>query len=158
MSTDNWGSVARFGIFIVGAEVVPEAEWWAMSPPGVSIHAARVTTSTPWAKWTNDRNAVTLAPDLERGAAQFASMALSAVVLCANDPVGAWGGVQLLRENFEIEPTVVTGPATDNAVGIEIIEQRSNVPAINALTNGAELGDLIQSSLGIEIAQAETGS
>ena len=84
--------------------------------------------------------------------------ALSAVVLCANDPVGAWGGVKLLRENFEIEPTVVTGPATDNAVGIEIIEQRCSVAAINALTNGAELGDLIQSSLGLEIAQAETGS
>ncbi len=84
--------------------------------------------------------------------------ALSAVVLCANDPVGAWGGVQLLRDNFEIDPTVVTGPATDNAVGIDIIEQRCNVSAINALTNGAELGDLIQSTLGIEIAHAETGS
>src|SRR5690606_30148779 len=58
---------------------------------------------------------------------------LTAVVLCANDPVAAWGGVKLLREEFEIEPTVVTGPATDNQVGIDIIERRSNVPAINAM-------------------------
>ncbi len=45
--------------------------------------------------------------------------ALSAVILSANDPVAAWGGVKLLRERFDIEPTAVTGPATDNAVGVE---------------------------------------
>ena len=81
MSNDNWGGEARFGIFIVGSEVVPEAEWWAMSPPGVSIHAARVTAATPWAQWRPERDAVDLADDLQRGAAQFASMALSVAVL-----------------------------------------------------------------------------
>jgi len=81
VSNDNWGSMARFGIFIVGSEVVPEAEWWAMAPPGVSIHAARVTAAAPWAQWQPDREAVVLAPDLERGAGQFAAMALSAVVV-----------------------------------------------------------------------------
>ena len=81
---------------------------------------------------------------------------LSATVLCANDPVGAWGGVKLLRDNFEIEPTVVTGPATDNLVGLEIIERRSEVRAVNALTHGADLGDLIQASIGI--AHNETSS
>jgi hypothetical protein len=74
---------------------------------------------------------------------------LTAVVLCANDPVGAWGGVKLLREEFEIEPTVVSGPATDNQVGIDIIKERSNVPAFNAMTNGAELGDLLQHAIGL---------
>jgi len=73
----------------------------------------------------------------------------SAVVLCANDPVGAWGGVQLLRDVFAIEPALVTGPATDNQVGIDIIERRTQVRAINALTNGAELGDLLQEKLGL---------
>ena len=81
MANDNWGSAARIGIFIVGAEAVPEAEWWAMAPPGVSIHAARVTASTPWAPWQADRSGVDLSDDLARGAAQFASMALSAVTL-----------------------------------------------------------------------------
>ena len=75
--------------------------------------------------------------------------ALSAVVLCANDPVAAWGGVKLLKEEFKIDPTVVTGPATDNQVGIDIIAKRSNVPAINAMANGAALGDLLQSSIGL---------
>jgi hypothetical protein len=75
--------------------------------------------------------------------------ALSALVLCANDPVGAWGGVKLLRDHFDIEPVVVTGPATDNQVGIDIIEQRLGVPAFNALTSGAKLGDLIQRKIGL---------
>jgi len=82
--------------------------------------------------------------------------ALTAIVLCANDPVGAWGGVKLLRDNFEIEPTVVTGPATDNDVGLEIIERRSKVPALNAITHGADLGDLILK--GLKTAGAETGA
>lgn len=68
---DNWGWRARIGMFIVGNEAVPEAEWWAMAPEGVSVHAARVTTKSPWP----------LDGDLERGARQFAAMKLSAVVL-----------------------------------------------------------------------------
>jgi hypothetical protein len=74
---------------------------------------------------------------------------LSALVLCANDPVAAWGGAKLLREEFGIEPMVITGPATDNQVGIDIIKARSNVAAINALSNGAELGDLLLASIGL---------
>ena len=54
-SNDNWGWRARIGLFIVGNEAVPEAEWWAMAPPGVSVHAARVTARAPWARWRDDR-------------------------------------------------------------------------------------------------------
>lgn len=83
---------------------------------------------------------------------------LTAVVLCANDPVGAWGGVKLLHESFEIEPTVVTGPATDNDVGLEIIERRSKVRALNAITHGGDLGDLILEGLGATGAKTESPS
>ena len=68
---DNWGWRARIGMFIVGNEAVPEAEWWAMAPEGVSIHAARVTAKSPWP----------FDGDLERGARQFAAMKLDAAVL-----------------------------------------------------------------------------
>ena len=81
--------------------------------------------------------------------------ALSALILCANDPVGALGGVKLLREEFGIEPVAVTGPATDNQVGIEIIERRLGVRAANALTQGAALGDLIQDQVGLASASTE---
>jgi hypothetical protein len=75
--------------------------------------------------------------------------ALSAVALSANDPVAAWGGVKLLRERFGIEPAVVTGPATDNLVGVEIIREQLNVEAYNAISNPADLGDHIISRLGL---------
>ncbi len=68
---------------------------------------------------------------------------LTSVVLSANDPVAAWGGVTLLRERFGIEPSVVTGPATDNAVGIDIIRRQLALDAANARTSGATLGDIV---------------
>ena len=80
-SRDNWGWQGRIGMFIVSSEAVPEAEWWAMMPEGCSVHAARVASSTPWATWRADGSDVDLAADLARGAEQFASMQLSAVVL-----------------------------------------------------------------------------
>jgi len=79
--TDNWGWKARIGQFIVSSEAVPEAEWWAMVPEGISVHAARVKASAPWAQWTADRSAVTLSEDLERGARQFSGMSLQAAVV-----------------------------------------------------------------------------
>ena len=49
-----------------------------------------------------------------------------------------------------MEPAVVTGPATDNNVGVEQIKERLSLPAINALSNGVGLGDKIASLLGKE--------
>lgn len=76
---------------------------------------------------------------------------LSCVVLSANDPVAAWGGVELLRKDFGIEPKVVTGPATDNQVGRDIIAQRCGVAAINAITDSATIGDAVARSIGFEV-------
>jgi hypothetical protein len=70
-------------------------------------------------------------------------------VLSANDPVAAWGGVKLLRERFHIEPAAVTGPSTDNSVGVDIIEEQMKVRAFNAITNGAALGDHLIEDLGL---------
>ena len=75
--------------------------------------------------------------------------AMTGVVLSANDPVAAWGGVKLLRERFHVEPCVVTGPSTDNAVGVEIIQQQLNVPAFNAISSGAALGDCVIDAIGL---------
>jgi hypothetical protein len=80
--------------------------------------------------------------------------ALTAVVLSANDPVAAWGGVKLLRERFLIEPCAVTGPSTDNQVGVQIIREQMNVEAFNAISNPADLGDHIIAKLGL--AEAAT--
>jgi hypothetical protein len=75
--------------------------------------------------------------------------ALTGVVLSANDPVAAWGGVKLLRDRFGIEPCVVTGPSTDNQVGVEIITTQMGVPAFNAMSAGAALGDRVMEAVGL---------
>ncbi len=75
--------------------------------------------------------------------------AISVLLLSANDPVAAWGGVKLLREKFGIEPAVITGPATDNQVGVDIIAQQMGVAAANAITSGAELGDRVIAAAGL---------
>jgi hypothetical protein len=72
-------------------------------------------------------------------------------VLCANDPVGAWGGYKFLTSEFNITPTIITGSATDNAVGIDIIKNRMNIDAINAMTDGPALGSFVAKSLKFEV-------
>ena len=86
--------------------------------------------------------AILAAPDI-RGA-------ITALVLSANDPVAAWGGVKLLREKFGIEPATVTGPATDNQVGVDIIADQMGVSAFNAITSGAALGDRVIIATGLD--------
>jgi hypothetical protein len=81
--------------------------------------------------------------------------AFTAVVLAANDPVAAWGGVRMLRETFGIEPVAVTGPATDNLAGTRIIEQAVGVPALNARTDGERLAALVREKLGLPVPAAE---
>lgn len=76
--------------------------------------------------------------------------AITGLVLSANDPVAAWGGVKILREKFGIEPCVVTGPATDNQVGVQIIKEQMNVASFNAITDGAALGDHVIASVGLD--------
>lgn len=60
-------------------------------------------------------------------------------VLCANDPVGAWGGVELLKERFGLRPQIISGPTTDNLAGINYIERELGIRAINARKNTEEL-------------------
>ena len=78
--------------------------------------------------------------------------AFTAVVLAANDPVAAWGGVRILRERFGIEPVAITGPATDNLAGTQILEEQLGIPAINARTEAPRLAALVRARLGIEVA------
>jgi maleate isomerase len=102
LENDNWGSRARIGMFIVASEAVPEAEWWAMLPPDVSVHAARITAAAPWASWQENRTGVDLADDLARGSRQFATMRLSAVVIghSSSSFVGGKGWDEAVVENL----------------------------------------------------------
>ncbi len=66
------------------------------------------------------------------------------LVLAANDPVAAWGGVQWLAA-IGWRPVVITGPATDNDAGSSRIEELCEVPALNARKQGECLADLVLS-------------
>lgn len=67
----------------------------------------------------------------------------AAVVLAANDPVAAWGGVRLLDERHGLPTTVVTGPATDNTAGSKLVEDKAGVAAINARSDAERLADCV---------------
>ncbi len=72
----------------------------------------------------------------------------TAVVLAANDPTAAWGGVRILRDEYGIEPTAVTGPATDNRAGSSILEKSLDVTAYNARTEIDELSAHVREAIG----------
>ena len=61
---------------------------------------------------------------------------LSAVVLCAQDPVGTWGGAQILSERYDLRPSLVSGRVTDTPVGRRYCQEALEVPAWNALLDG----------------------
>lgn len=70
-------------------------------------------------------------------------------VMCANDPVGAWGAAEFFREDLKLSLTVVSGPTTDNAVGRRFVEERLGLPAINARTQGDALAAAVARALGV---------
>ncbi len=79
----------------------------------------------------------------------------AAWVMAAPDPVGCWGARELMRDEFRLPITVITGPATDNAVGRDYITASLGIPAHNARRDA---DGLLQRVLeGIEAWQAAHG-
>ena len=74
-----------------------------------------------------------------------------ALVLCANDPVGAWGGVQFIKEELHLPVTAVSGPVTDNEVGCSYVRKELNVPAANARTAPDQLAARVEEALQINV-------
>src|SRR5947209_10536653 len=72
--------------------------------------------------------------------------ATAALVFCASDYVGAWGGVELFRRRG-IRVDLIAGSVTDSQMGQDYIERELGVPAGNAKRNGARLFELIKSKI-----------
>jgi hypothetical protein len=68
---------------------------------------------------------------------------IAAHVLCANDLVAAWGGVQWLAAR-DLDIDVIAGPATDNSVGLDYISNEIGKAAANARTEPGRLADLVE--------------
>jgi len=61
--------------------------------------------------------------------------ATAAIVFCASDYVGAWGGIELFRRRG-MQVNVVAGSVTDSQMGQDFIESEFGVPAANARRDG----------------------
>ncbi len=77
---------------------------------------------------------------------------IGAVVLAANDPVGAWGAWRLLTDTYNLETTVVTGPCTDNDAGVEGLRRETGLPGHNARSSSGSLAKAVMEKLGLEHA------
>jgi hypothetical protein len=72
--------------------------------------------------------------------------ATAAIIFCASDYVGAWGGIELFRRRG-ITVDLVAGSVTDSQMGQDYIEREFGVPAANARRDGALLFKRISSKL-----------
>jgi len=70
--------------------------------------------------------------------------ATAALVFCASDYVGAWGGIELLRQRG-VEVDVISGSVTDSRMGEDYVKEQFGVPAANARREGAALFNLVMS-------------
>jgi len=76
--------------------------------------------------------------------------ATSALVFCASDYVGAWGGIELLRKRG-VEIDVISGSVTDSRMGEDYIRSEFDIPAANARREGSILFELIRSKVAEKI-------
>jgi hypothetical protein len=79
--------------------------------------------------------------------------ATAAIIFCASDYVGAWGGIELFRRRG-IEVDLIAGSVTDSQMGEDYIEKEFGVPAANARRDGAQLFKIIKSKLELAYAGA----
>ena len=72
--------------------------------------------------------------------------ATAALVFCASDYVGAWGGIELFKRRG-IAIDLIAGSVTDSQMGEDYIEREFGVAAGNARRNGERLISVVQEKL-----------
>jgi hypothetical protein len=81
----------------------------------------------------------------------------AAYVMAAPDPVACWGAAELMQREYGLRITAITGPATDNEVGIVYITAELGLAAHNARREAAGLVGRVREALA-SWAQAATGA
>ncbi len=72
--------------------------------------------------------------------------ATAAIIFCASDYVGAWGGIEIFRRRG-IAVDLIAGSVTDSQMGQDYVEREFGVPAANARRDGALLFHLIRAKV-----------
>ena len=72
--------------------------------------------------------------------------ATAALVFCAGDFVGAWGGRQLLASHG-VKIDVISGPVADSQMGTDYVKRELGLDAANAVNGAEQLSALIKTKL-----------
>ena len=72
--------------------------------------------------------------------------ATAALVFCAGDFVGAWGGRELLAK-LGVNIDVISGPVADSQMGTAYVKRELGLDAANAVNGAEHLADLIRARL-----------
>jgi hypothetical protein len=71
---------------------------------------------------------------------------VAAIIFCASDFVGAWGGRELLAR-LGAKITALSGPVTDSPMGRDYVQNELGLPAANAINEGERLAAIVQEAL-----------
>ncbi len=77
--------------------------------------------------------------------------AMTALIFCASDYVGAWGGIELFRRRG-LEVDLVAGSVTDSQMGEDYIQDEFGVCAANARRNGPKLFEAVRDKLELKVS------
>ena len=77
----------------------------------------------------------------------------AALLFCASDYVGAWGGIELFRRRG-IKVDLVAGSVTDSKMGEDYIQREFGVPAAKARRNGSKLFEIVKEKVSASICVA----
>ena len=78
---------------------------------------------------------------------EFMSSCVS-MIMCANDLMGAWGGLQwLAQKDLRKYPILISGSVTDSAEGIRYVEDNWDLPAGNAYDGAGKVCTFVLESL-----------
>ena len=64
-------------------------------------------------------------------------------VVAAQDFMGCWSADHFFRKRYTNNISIITGPVTDNLVGIQFIQNTLGIRAVNAVAHPEKLGDLV---------------
>jgi hypothetical protein len=82
---------------------------------------------------------------------------IRSVILCAQDPVGAWGAQEILRSKYGLEADVVSGRVTDGPSGVRFCREKLGLPGHNALRDGEKLAETVLAAVEERCAKLERG-
>jgi hypothetical protein len=64
-------------------------------------------------------------------------------VVAAQDFMGCWAADHFFRKRYSRGISIITGPVTDNLVGVQFIQNTMGIRAVNAVSDAAKLGDWV---------------